>query len=53
MCTSTDEIPLSLVYGSEATVLPIENKVFKRRDIRTFNKRFKPEKIKVEDLVSK
>ena len=28
MCTSTDEIPLSLVYGSEATVLPIENEVF-------------------------
>ena len=53
MCTSTDEIPLSLVYGSEATVLLIENKVFKTRDVRIFNKRVKPEKMKVEDLVSK
>ena len=49
MYTSSDEIPLSLVYGSEATVLPIENKVFKRRDVRTFNKRVKPGKMKVED----
>ena len=30
MCTSIDEIPLSLVYGSEATVLLIENEVFKK-----------------------
>ena len=30
MYTSTDEIPLSLVYGSEATVLLIENDVFKK-----------------------
>ena len=49
MYASSDEIPLSLVYGSEATVLPIENKVFKRRDVRTFNKRVKPGKMKVED----
>ena len=28
MCASTDEIPLSLVYESEAIVLPIENEVF-------------------------
>ena len=34
MCASTNEIPLSLVYGSEATVLPIENKVFKKEKIR-------------------
>ena len=53
MSTSTDEIPLSLVYESEATVLPLENKIFKRRDVRTFNKRVKPGKMKVEDLVSK
>ena len=31
MCASTDEIPLSLVYGSEATVLPIRNEVFKEK----------------------
>ena len=30
MCTSIDEIPLSLVYGSETTVLPIENEDFKK-----------------------
>ena len=53
MYASSDEIPLSLVYGSEATVLPIENKVFKRRDVRIFNKRVKPGKMKVEDLVLK
>ena len=31
VCASTGEIPLSLVYRSEATVLPIENEVFKKR----------------------
>ena len=30
MCALTDEIPLSLVYGSEGTVLLIENKVYKK-----------------------
>ena len=33
MCASTSEIPLLLVYGSEATVLPIENEVFKKEDL--------------------
>ena len=33
VCTSIDEIPLSLVYGSEAIVLLIENEVFKKRDV--------------------
>ena len=32
VCASIDEIPLSLVYGSEATVLPIENKFFKKEE---------------------
>ena len=37
MCALTDEIPLSLVYGSEATVLPIKNKVFLKEREETFH----------------
>ena len=37
MCALTDEIPLSLVYGSEATVLPIENEVFLKEREETFH----------------
>ena len=37
MCASTDEIPLSLVYGSEAIVLPIENEVFLKEREETFH----------------
>ena len=64
MCTSTDEIPLSLVYGSEATMLPIRNKFLKKEEM--FHSTLKRidegilghsirksslEKMKVEDLV--
>ena len=31
MSASTDKIPFSLVYGSEDTMKPIENEVFKKR----------------------
>ena len=68
MCTSIDEIRLSLVYGSEAIVLPIENEVFWKKREETFHSIFKRidegrlehstrksslEKMKVEDLVLK
>ena len=66
MYASSDEIPLSLVYGSEATVLPIENKVFKKEEmfhstlkridegiLRHSTRKLSLEKMKVEDLVLK